>query len=129
AVGTSIAGQLSFISNSSVNSGGGGSITLQAAPSVTGNFILTLPGQSGTLCTDNPLSNCSIAGDAKYLFKNATDSSTVNSASTQYTFTNQNSGSVLTLQGNSGTAFLVNNFDGTIPVFTVNTLTNLTTID
>ncbi|MBI3624349.1 S-layer family protein, partial [Candidatus Saccharibacteria bacterium] len=86
---TGITGQLSFASS------GNGSITLQAPPSVAGNYILSLPGESGTICTDNPNSVCSITGDAKYLRidggPNGSTTQTVNLSTVNgylYNFTN-----------------------------------------
>lgn len=110
-----ILGQLQFASNA------GGSVTFQTSPgaSAVQNFIIGIPLESGTLCTDNINSACSITGDLKYLNKNKIDvsSASVGAAGTLYSFTNSNAGDtgrVLALQNgnNRGAAlYLANTVD------------------
>ncbi|MEK7602967.1 MAG: carbohydrate binding domain-containing protein, partial [Patescibacteria group bacterium] len=111
----SVLGQLEFASNA------GGSVVFQMSPGATAtqNYTIGIPLESGTLCTDNINSPCSITGDLKYLNKNIIDTSTasVGTNGTLYTFTNSNagdSGRVLALQnGNNRGAslYLANTVD------------------
>ncbi|HSX53226.1 MAG TPA: hypothetical protein VLF90_02570 [Patescibacteria group bacterium] len=97
-----VLGQLQFASNN------GNTLTIQAAPSSPGNFVLTLPAQSGTICTDNPVSPCSISADGTYLKKNAVDTASASGIPNNgfmYTFTNLDDPSV---NPNSGLLYLNN---------------------
>lgn len=107
-----VLGQLQFGSDA------GGSVTFQTSPGATAlqNFTIGIPLESGTLCTDNINSACSITGDLKYLNKNKIDLSTasVGTNGTLYTFTNSNAGDtgrVLALQNgnNRGAALYLAN--------------------
>ncbi len=100
--GTDNLGQLQFAYD------GGGSITLQSliGSGVTGNYILTLPTESGVICTTSNSSPCSTGNDGRYLSKIIQDTATVAVPNSEYLYTFRNSSSALTggvLDINNGT--------------------------
>ncbi|HSX14433.1 MAG TPA: hypothetical protein VLE72_00785, partial [Candidatus Saccharimonadales bacterium] len=90
----------------------GGSITIQPADTKgVSNNILTLPNESGTICTDNPNSNCGIANDGTFLSKIKVDTASVAVADSSFLYTFKNNscatscttGGVLNIDNNLNT--------------------------
>ncbi len=112
---------------------GGGTITI-APTSTASNFTLTLPAETGTICTTAASANCvnAIGGglSGSFLAKNPTSAETSTSSINgfQYQMTNSNTGTsagVLNLQGTSTTAFQIQNAAGSTTLLVADTANNV----